>query len=41
VGDDERDGQAARAAGCRFAMVGEDRSLLDLARELVTAEVVA
>ena len=40
VGDDERDGQAAQAAGCRFVMVDEDHSLLDVARELVAAEVV-
>jgi histidinol-phosphate phosphatase family protein len=40
VGDDERDGQAAQAADCRFVMVDEDRSLLDVARELVTAELV-
>jgi D-glycero-D-manno-heptose 1,7-bisphosphate phosphatase len=35
VGDDDRDGQAADAAGCRFAQVGEARSFLDIARELV------
>ena len=38
VGDDERDAQAAETAGCRFAMIDEDHSLLDLARELVVAE---
>jgi D-glycero-D-manno-heptose 1,7-bisphosphate phosphatase len=35
VGDDDRDGEAARAAGCRFAQVGGERSLLDIAHELV------
>ena len=40
VGDDERDGQAAQAAGCRFAIVDEDRSLLDVARELVAPDLV-
>ena len=37
VGDDERDEQAARAAGCRSAMVTDDVSLLDIARELVAS----
>jgi D-glycero-D-manno-heptose 1,7-bisphosphate phosphatase len=40
VGDDERDGQAAEAAGCRFAMVDDEHSLLDVARELVAADLV-
>ena len=40
VGDDERDGQAAEAAGSRFAMVDDDHSLLDVARELVAADLV-
>lgn len=35
IGDDERDGQAADAAGCPFALVSETRSLLDAARELI------
>jgi histidinol-phosphate phosphatase family protein len=35
VGDDERDGQAAQAAGCPFVMVSEQRSLLDATRELL------
>jgi len=35
VGDDQRDGQAAEAAGCPFALVSESRSLLDVARELI------
>jgi D-glycero-D-manno-heptose 1,7-bisphosphate phosphatase len=38
VGDDERDGEAAHAAGARFAMVDENRSLLDIARGLATLE---
>jgi histidinol-phosphate phosphatase family protein len=33
VGDDERDGQAARAADCRYAQVTENRSFLDLTRQ--------
>jgi D-glycero-D-manno-heptose 1,7-bisphosphate phosphatase len=40
VGDDERDGQAAEAAGSRFTMVDDERSLLDVARELVAADPV-
>lgn len=36
LGDDERDAQAADAAGCRSLLVSSDRSLLDLARELVS-----
>jgi histidinol-phosphate phosphatase family protein len=40
LGDDERDGQAAAAAGCRFAMVTEERPLLEHARELLAAELV-
>jgi D-glycero-D-manno-heptose 1,7-bisphosphate phosphatase len=40
LGDDERDGQAAAAAGCRFAMVTEERPLLAHARELLAAELV-
>lgn len=35
VGDDERDGQAADAAGCPFTMVSEERPLLDVVRELI------
>ncbi len=35
VGDDERDAQAADAAGCRTALVTESRSLLDVARQIV------
>lgn len=35
IGDDERDGQTADAAGCPFLRVTADRSLLDCARELL------
>jgi histidinol-phosphate phosphatase family protein len=35
VGDDERDGQAAAAAGCPFSMVSEERPLLDAVRALL------
>lgn len=35
IGDDDRDGQAADAAGCRFAQVTETTSLLDLVTPLV------
>lgn len=35
LGDDERDGQAADAAGCPFTMVSEERPLLDAVRELI------
>jgi histidinol-phosphate phosphatase family protein len=35
IGDDERDQQAAQAAGCRFRMVTDDTSLLKITRELV------
>ena len=41
VGDDERDGEAAAAAGCPFAMVTDDRSLLDIAHELTAAELAS
>lgn len=41
VGDDERDGQAAEAAGCPFAMVDSDHTLLDAVRELVGQRVAA
>ena len=36
IGDDERDGQAADAAGCPWAPVSEDMPLLDIARKLVS-----
>ena len=41
IGDDERDGQAADAAGCPFLLVGEDHSLLDAVTELVGDKVAA
>jgi len=34
VGDDERDSQAAKAAGCPFAMVSPERCLLDIVRSM-------
>lgn len=34
IGDDERDAQAAEAAGCPSRLVSERRTLLDVAREL-------
>ena len=38
VGDDERDGQAAEAAGCPYVLVSDRLSLLDVARALVSAQ---
>ena len=35
VGDDERDGQAAEAAGCPFLLVTDDCSLSDLTTQLI------
>jgi D-glycero-D-manno-heptose 1,7-bisphosphate phosphatase len=35
VGDDERDGQAAEAAGCPFTMVSEEHPLLMAVQELI------
>jgi D-glycero-D-manno-heptose 1,7-bisphosphate phosphatase len=35
IGDDERDAQAADAAGCPSVLVSDDMSLLDIARKLV------
>ncbi|MGH2587587.1 MAG: HAD-IIIA family hydrolase [Dehalococcoidia bacterium] len=35
IGDDERDAQAADAAGCPSALVTDDATLLDLVREMV------
>lgn len=37
IGDDDRDRQAADAAGCPFALVDADSSLLDQVRRLVAA----
>ena len=39
VGDDERDAQAASAAGCPFARVSEAQSLLDITRRLVSDDL--
>jgi D-glycero-D-manno-heptose 1,7-bisphosphate phosphatase len=39
VGDDERDGQAAEAAGCPSLLVSQETSLLDHARALVHSNV--
>lgn len=41
VGDDERDGQASEAAGCRWEPVMPERSLLDVARQLLGAAAEA
>jgi histidinol-phosphate phosphatase family protein len=35
IGDDERDAQAARAAGCPWKLVSDETSLYDLTRDLV------
>jgi histidinol-phosphate phosphatase family protein len=35
IGDDERDGEAADAAGTPFEMVTADRSLADIVRQLL------
>jgi D-glycero-D-manno-heptose 1,7-bisphosphate phosphatase len=40
VGDDERDAEAAQAAGCPFARVDDQQSLLDVAAQLVSRELV-
>jgi histidinol-phosphate phosphatase family protein len=39
VGDDERDREAALAAGCRPALLSEELSLLDVARELLANQL--
>lgn len=39
IGDDERDGQAADAAGCRYRSVDESTSLLDHARAMTTSKL--
>jgi D-glycero-D-manno-heptose 1,7-bisphosphate phosphatase len=36
IGDDERDAQAADAAGCPSVLVSDERPLLDVARKLVS-----
>lgn len=38
IGDDERDGQAAAAAGARFERVDSQQTLLDIVRRLVYAD---
>lgn len=38
IGDDERDGEAAAAAGCRFAMVTAETSLVDHTRRLLEVD---
>jgi histidinol-phosphate phosphatase family protein len=40
IGDDQRDGQAAEAAGCPFVMVSDDRPLLNAVQELTEAREV-
>jgi D-glycero-D-manno-heptose 1,7-bisphosphate phosphatase len=41
LGDDERDGQAAEAAGCPFTMVSQERPLIDAVRGLLAERAVA
>jgi histidinol-phosphate phosphatase family protein len=41
LGDDERDGEAAEAAGCPFALVSEETPLLQLAQAIVAARLEA
>ena len=38
IGDDERDGVAARKANCGFQMVDEHRSLFDVVTEILNKE---
>jgi D-glycero-D-manno-heptose 1,7-bisphosphate phosphatase len=38
IGDDERDEQAAEAAGCKFAMVTDDESLLKISQRTVLCD---
>jgi D-glycero-D-manno-heptose 1,7-bisphosphate phosphatase len=40
VGDDERDAEAAERAGCPFARVSEEKSLIDRVRQLVEDQSV-
>jgi D-glycero-D-manno-heptose 1,7-bisphosphate phosphatase len=40
IGDDERDGQAAEAAGCPFLLVTDDHPLSDLASELLSGRSI-
>lgn len=39
LGDDERDGEAAEAAGCPFALVSDDSPLLDLTHDLIAGRL--
>lgn len=39
IGDDERDGQAAAAAGCPFVLVDGRRSLFDIAQDVLRGEL--
>ncbi len=41
IGDDERDGQAAEAAGCPWMLVSEARPLLEITQELLRHDVAA
>jgi histidinol-phosphate phosphatase family protein len=38
IGDDERDQQAAEAAGCRFKMVTEDTPIFKIAQEVIASD---
>jgi D-glycero-D-manno-heptose 1,7-bisphosphate phosphatase len=40
IGDDERDGQAARAAGCPFGLVSDERPLLEITQRLLKGALV-
>lgn len=40
IGDDERDAEAAMAAGCHFRRVSQDISLLDIVRDVVSEKGV-
>ena len=40
IGDDERDGQAAEAAGCPWTLVSEERTLLDVIRDLLAGGTI-
>jgi D-glycero-D-manno-heptose 1,7-bisphosphate phosphatase len=39
IGDDERDAQAAQAAGCPWTLVTQERSLLDVTRDLLAGNL--
>jgi len=40
LGDDERDGQAARAAGCPFGLVSDERPLFEITQRLLQGTLV-